>query len=198
MPVEIRGRRSLNRPIYRTPFSWMLAGTWAGMIDFSVWVLTEALLIPALGTNCREYVLDVFFNDLAQSGSRTKFRSDCAPPTSVRSDALNSVIARGKETCPTKIIRFRHSSLIERAKRSAYAFKSGVRGGSRITAFPDPAIRRRNCPNWTLAPIAVIDKMQMRELENQLKLPGWWFLPADWIPFCAGWSHVLDLVSRVR
>lgn len=62
--------------------------------------------------------------------------------------------------CPTKIIRSRHSSLIERTKRSANAFKLGDRGGYRVTAVLDSAIRRRNCAvyfvsrstiNWVLS-----------------------------------------------
>jgi len=65
-----------------------------------------------------------------------------------------------QRACPTKIIRSRHSSLIERTKRSANAFKLGDRGGYRVTAVLDSAIRRRNCAvyfvsrstiNWVLS-----------------------------------------------
>jgi hypothetical protein len=53
--------------------------------------------------------------------------------------------ARRNELCPTKIIRSRHSALIERTKRSAYAFRFGERGGNRMTSVPLSRIIRRNC-----------------------------------------------------
>src|SRR3569832_1885327 len=40
------------------------------------------------------------------------------------------------EPSPKKIRRFRHSSFIERTKRSAKAFKFGDRGGSRMISIP--------------------------------------------------------------
>jgi hypothetical protein len=51
------------------------------------------------------------------------------------------VTARRKETCPKKIFRSRHSSLIERTKRFACAFRLGDRGDGGITAVLDFAIR---------------------------------------------------------
>src|ERR1019366_2548082 len=57
---------------------------------------------------------------------------------------MYSDTARRNDACPTKIIRFRHSSLIERTKRSAYAFKLGDRGGSRITFVPLSRTNARN------------------------------------------------------
>ncbi|WP_429316247.1 hypothetical protein [Paraburkholderia sp. GAS448] len=42
---------------------------------------------------------------------------------------MNWLIAWRSDACPTKIIRRKHSSLIERTKRSAKAFRLGERGG---------------------------------------------------------------------
>ncbi|MEO7727175.1 MAG: hypothetical protein ABIS45_07970, partial [Burkholderiales bacterium] len=47
--------------------------------------------------------------------------------------------------CPMNIIRFRHSCFIERTKRSAYAFRFGDIGGSRMTCVPLSSISLRNC-----------------------------------------------------
>jgi hypothetical protein len=46
------------------------------------------------------------------------------------------VQARRNDACPMKIIRSRHSSLIERTNRSAYAFRFGDIGGRRMTLVP--------------------------------------------------------------
>jgi len=42
---------------------------------------------------------------------------------------MKCLTACRSDACPKKIIRLRHSSFIERTKRSAKAFRSGNRGG---------------------------------------------------------------------
>ena len=46
---------------------------------------------------------------------------------------MYSTSARRKASCPARIIFVRHSSLNERTKRSANAFRFGDSGGNRIT-----------------------------------------------------------------
>src|SRR5690242_8811147 len=46
-------------------------------------------------------------------------------------------------------MRLMHSSLTERTKRSAYAFRFGDRGGDRITSMPSrPGIARKDSQYW--------------------------------------------------
>jgi len=53
-------------------------------------------------------------------------------------------IARRSDAGPKKIIRFRHSSLMERTNRSANAFKFGDLGGRRMTSMPSRTRTLRN------------------------------------------------------
>src|SRR3989304_2725433 len=71
---------------------------------------------------------------------------------------MNSDTARRSDACPMKIIRFRHSSLIDRTKRSAYAFRFGDIGGSRMTSIPDSRTNRRNWSVYLVSRGAVLGR----------------------------------------
>src|ERR1700674_318110 len=64
---------------------------------------------------------------------------------------MKCLTARRSDACPRKIIRPKHSSFIERTKRSAKAFRLGDRGGRRMILMPSRTRRLRKASEYLVS-----------------------------------------------